>query len=133
MNRFLTLIAAFALICSAANTVDVQAKDKSTDPVAADNTAKNKGDAKDENSITPGDQPNTKVELAVTTKIRKAIIGKKGYSTNAQNVKIVTHDGFVTLRGPVDSQNEKDSIETIAKKYSGAFKVVNELEVKTKG
>jgi len=53
-------------------------------------------------------------------------------STNAQNCKIITDKaGIVTLRGPVNSQAEKDAIAAKAQAIAGVTKVVNELEVKT--
>jgi osmotically-inducible protein OsmY len=50
-------------------------------------------------------------------------------SVNAQNVKIMTQDGKVTLRGPVKSDDEKKKIEDIALAVAGVGKVDNQLEV----
>ncbi len=52
-------------------------------------------------------------------------------SVNAHNVKIVTQDGRVTLRGPVKDAAEKDAIEKIAVEVAGAGHVDNQLEVET--
>jgi hyperosmotically inducible protein len=54
-------------------------------------------------------------------------------SINAQNCKIITQKGAVTLRGPVASQAEKDAIAAKAKAVPGVTSVTNELEVKTGG
>ena len=51
-------------------------------------------------------------------------------SVDARNIKIVTLNGAVTLRGPVDSQQEKDAIEGRAKNVGGVTSVDNQLEIK---
>jgi hyperosmotically inducible periplasmic protein len=97
---------------------------------AADNTANNKVDRSGETK-TPMDQSQKAVDVEVTAAIRRAIMDDKAMSTNAQNVKIITTaDGVVTLRGPVNSQAEKDSIEAKAKAALGVTRVDNQLEVK---
>jgi osmotically-inducible protein OsmY len=94
----------------------------------ADNSAKNKRD--DGTTVTPVDQGKSETDLKATTAIRKAIIADKAMSVDAQNVKIVTVNGTVTLRGPVDSLGEKDRIAELAKTAVGDNNVDNQLEVK---
>jgi osmotically-inducible protein OsmY len=53
-------------------------------------------------------------------------------STDAHNVKIITQNGKVTLRGPVKSEDEKRQIEEIAVRFAGDGNVVNEIEVEAK-
>ena len=53
-------------------------------------------------------------------------------SVNARNVKIITADGKVTLRGPVNTQEEKDAIDGIAKNVAGKDNVDNQIEVADK-
>jgi osmotically-inducible protein OsmY len=97
---------------------------------AADNTARNKAD-RDAATKTPMDQSNSTADIKITADIRSAIMGDKSMSMNAQNCKIITDkSGVVTLRGPVASQAEKDSIESKAKAVAGVNSIVNELEVK---
>jgi hyperosmotically inducible periplasmic protein len=99
----------------------------------ADNTAQNKRD-RDKDTITPPDQGESKEAVRITADIRKALMDDKGLSTNAHNVKVVTdNSGNVTLRGVVDSQAEKDSVEEKAKSVTGVSRVTNELQVKTGG
>ena len=95
-----------------------------------DNSKVNKRDRQDQ-SVTPGDQSNDPKDMEVTRKIRKDVVAIKDISTNGKNVKIITAGGWVTLRGPVNSAEEKESIETVAKKVAGADKVKSEIEVKT--
>ena len=96
----------------------------------ADNTARNKLD-RDAAAKTPMDQSNSTDDIKVTADIRRAIMEDKTLSTNAKNCKIITEKaGTVTLRGPVDSQAEKDAIDAKAKSIAGVRTVINELEVK---
>src|SRR5690242_5838036 len=76
-----------------------------------DNTAVN---ARDRSSTekTPIDQNENKADVETTAKIRKRVVDTK-LSTDAQNVKIITQEGQVTLRGPVQSNTEKERIEEI--------------------
>jgi hyperosmotically inducible periplasmic protein len=94
----------------------------------ADNTGKNPRD-RDDQTQTPTDQSNSPADIKITADIRKMVVGDDSLSMTAKNVKIITVDGVVTLRGPVDTQKEKATIESHAK-HSGAKKITNELEVK---
>lgn len=100
-----------------------------TKPKDADDTSRNVRDRNDA-SVTPVDQKENEADIKRTADIRKRIVDTK-LSVNAQNVKVVTMNGRVTLRGPVKSQAEKDSIESIARDVAGAGNVDNQLEVET--
>ena len=100
---------------------------KSREPKDADNTGVNVRD-KDGALPTPTDQKENDADLKRTAEIRKRIVDAK-LSTNAQNAKVVTVNGRVTLRGPVKSQSEKDSIGRIAVDVAGAGNVDNLLEI----
>lgn len=102
---------------------------RSDSTVDADNTARNRRD-KDGNTLTAGDQGNSAGDIAITANIRKAVLARDGLSVNAQNVKIITLDGRVTLRGPVNSEEEKTIIAEIAGGVVEASAVDNQLEVK---
>ena len=97
----------------------------------ADNTAKNVVDRSGD-SLTPGDQGRTKADVEITRAIRKSIMDKDQLSVSAKNVKIITTDGKVTLRGPVNSDDEQRTIATLAQGVPGVTSVDNQLEVKTK-
>jgi hypothetical protein len=99
-----------------------------TTPVAPDNTAVNERDA-DGNTKTPIDQDENSADVKYTAEIRSRITGDSSMSVNARNVKIVTSQGKVTLRGPVDSAAEKDAIERIARDVAGEGNVDNQIEV----
>ena len=106
---------------------DSSMKDTKTTVVERDNSALNKRDL-DTNAKTPLDQNENKVDIGITASIRKSVVDTK-MSTNAQNVKIITQDGNVTLRGPVKSSEEKDRIEEIARNVAGVKAVDSQIEV----
>ena len=94
-----------------------------TDP---DNTGKNVRD-RGPAAMTPIDQNENKQDVKITADIRAKVMDAD-LSVNGRNVKIMTQDGRVTLRGPVDSALEKARIEDIARGVAGE-KVISELEV----
>jgi osmotically-inducible protein OsmY len=96
-------------------------------PAEADNTGRNVRD-RDTNAVTPLDQSNSPDDIALTQKIRSGITADGAMSVQARNVKVISRDGFVTLRGPVETQQEKASIEALAK-TAGATRVDNQLEI----
>jgi len=101
------------------------ATDTTTD---ADNTRINVRDRQDQ-TLTPLNQGNSKADVATTAQIRKEILAAKNMSVNAQNVKIITIDGQVTLRGPVNTAEEKRLIREIADRSTHSGDVDNQLEV----
>ena len=94
----------------------------------ADNTKNNQGDAA-AGATTADKQAQNPADRELTKKIRKSIMRDKTLSTYAQNIKIVTQDGKVTLKGPVRSEDEKADIQAKAVAIAGADNVSNELEV----
>jgi hyperosmotically inducible periplasmic protein len=99
-----------------------------TAAVEPDNTGRNVRDRGGE-TRTPGDQSENEADRTITQNIRKALTADDSLSTNAKNVKIISNDGVVTLRGPVNSQKEKADIEAKAKQVAGVRNVDNQLEV----
>ena len=67
--------------------------------------------------------------MNLTAKIRQQVLDVKDLSIDARNVKIITADGKVTLRGPVKSSEERETIERIARDVAGEGNVDNQLEV----
>ena len=97
--------------------------------VPADNTKMNQGDQK-ANQATADQQKDARADLHMTQQIRKAIVQDKSLSTYAHNVKIITQNGQVTLKGPVRSDDEKRALEAKATEVAGAGNVNDELNVK---
>ncbi len=102
------------------------------DPTPApDNTKVNKGD-QSSGAPTADQQKENPSDRETTRQIRRSLIKDRSLSMYAHNVKIITQNGFVTLRGPVRSDDEKQAVEAKAKEVAGADKVTSELEVKPK-
>ena len=95
--------------------------------VKRDNTEVNVRD-RSEVAKTPIDQNENQKDIDVTANIRKRVVDTQ-MSVNAQNVKIITQDGKVTLRGPVKSEDEKAQVEKFAREVAGPANVDNQLEV----
>lgn len=89
-----------------------------------DNTRVNKP-----GEITASSQKNGKHDLAITRDIRRAIVADKSLSLYAHNVKVITEKGFVTLKGPVRSDDEKKAVEAKAIEVAGRDHVADELTV----
>ncbi|QXE89020.1 BON domain-containing protein [Geomonas subterranea] len=96
------------------------------DTTRADNTRKNKEENK---GLTAEQQKENKSDREITREIRRAVVKDKTLSIKAHNVKIITRDGHVTLKGPVKSEDEKMTVEKAAAAVAGKGKVTNELEV----
>ena len=94
----------------------------------ADNTRKNERDRSGETQ-TSGDQSNSKDDVNTTAAIRRAVVKDDSLSAMAKNVKIITANGTVTLRGPVKDEAEKAKIAELAQSAAGNAKIDNQLEV----
>jgi hyperosmotically inducible protein len=118
-----------ALVLSGSFLIPIGSSLAQTDAnLAPDNTAVNQRDRAPEN-LTPMDQSNKPSDLKMTQEIRRAIVKDDQLSTDAKNVKIITIDGAVTLRGPVKTDQEKAAIAAKAAQLAGDSNVHNELEV----
>jgi hyperosmotically inducible periplasmic protein len=96
---------------------------------APDNTKANQQD-RDSQSPNADKAKNNSSDREVMAHIRRDMVRDKSLSTYAHNVKIVSKNGKVTLRGPVQSDQEKETIEQYAKKYAGDQNVTNDLTIK---
>lgn len=94
----------------------------------ADNTKTNERD-RNPSTLTPADQGGSEADRTITQRVRQGVVSRDGLSMTAKNVKIVTVDGVVTLRGPVNNDSEQSTIGTIAKGVDGVKRVDNQLEV----
>jgi len=98
---------------------------------AADNTTVNQRD-RSTNATTADSQKDNRSDRDITQQIRKALMQDKSLSTYAHNVKVITQNGQVTLKGPVRSDEEKRAIESKATEIAGENKVTSELDIKSK-
>ncbi len=96
----------------------------------ADNTKVNQRD-REPGAATADKQKMNKADRELTQNIRRAIIADKSLSTYAHNIKVISQNGVVTLKGPVHSEEEKKSIESKAAEVAGASaKIDNQIDVK---
>jgi hypothetical protein len=102
------------------------ASSSATEP---DNTERNVRDRND-STLTPFDQRHSQADRDITAQIRKEIVAGKSLSVSARNVKIITVNGRVTLRGPVQTAEEKRLFGEIADRIAHSGNVDNQLEVK---
>ena len=98
---------------------------QSPSQTAPDNSNQNKNQQNNADN-----QSNAASDRHTTAQIRKAIVSDKSLSTYAHNVKIITVNGAVTLKGPVSSEDEKQKVASDAASVVSADKLTNELTVK---
>ena len=115
-----------ALACLSAVSLVAMAADEKTNP---ENTETNARDRSGETE-TSGDQSNSSADLKITQVIRQALMKDSELSTTAKNIKIITDNGQVTLRGPVKTAQEKAKIDQLARSAAGGAKIVDQLDVK---
>jgi len=125
------LFLSLSLLVSGGYTGTAHAAEGTPSPpaqMAPDNTGRNVRDRSGA-TLTPGDQSESKADRTMTQKIRQAVVHDKSLSTTAKNVKIITINGVVTLRGPVHTPQEKGSIAAKAQRLAGTTNVDNQLEI----
>ena len=125
MNRLSSMVLSIAVGVTAAGTAALAANE--ADEYPPDNTGRNVSD-RDDRTLTSEDQSEKKSDRELTQKIRQAMVEDDALSSDAHNIKIITVDGVVTLRGPVKSAEERNAIGAKAVKIAGAGKVKNQLE-----
>jgi osmotically-inducible protein OsmY len=127
------LVGVIAVACDQKERGDTKAGaggTRTTAEVPADNTDKNERDRSGA-ALTSGDQGGSEADRTVTQQVRQGVMDEGALSTSGKNVKIITVDGVVTLRGPVKTAQEKATIASIAQRVSGVKRVDNQLETST--
>ncbi|MFN7995078.1 MAG: BON domain-containing protein [Bryobacteraceae bacterium] len=118
----ITLIAAMGV----ATLIPLRSQTQSTQP---DNTKVNRRD-RSAAEPTADQAKNNMSDRDLMQQIRKSIVSDKSLSTYAHNVKVIAANGKVTLKGPVHSEEEKQTVESKATEIAGAGNVTNQLTVK---
>jgi hypothetical protein len=114
-------------------TGTVRAEQNTTIYLAADSVLEHSAinvPDKDNTALTTEVPKETEGDIKITAAIRQAVVKNESLSVNAQNIKIITRDGVVTLRGPVESEAENMKLQDIAKQTPGVMYVNNQLEIK---
>jgi len=124
----MTLMKRTLLVLACLSTVSVAAM-AADDKTKPDNTAINERDRSRETQ-TSGDQSNSSADLKTTQAIRQVLMKDSELSTTEKNIKIITNNGQVTLRGPVKNAQEKAKIDQLARSAAGGTKIDDRLDVK---
>jgi len=125
MRRLAAVFVLSAFLCGGYSVTGAQ----ETVPIVPDNSGVNIRD-RDARPMTAGQQSNATSDVNLTRKIRRAVVRDPSLSMLAHNVKIVSANGSITLRGPVKTEQEKTVIASKAQAIAGAGKVDDQLEVK---
>ena len=128
MSLGLGLGLAFLVFACSKNNQSKNDQPSQTVAVAPDNSGRNVRDRNDATK-TAGDQSESEADRTISQNIRQAIVADDSVSTNGKNVKIITVDGMVTLRGPVKTEQEKTNIGAKAQQIAGVKRVDNQLEI----
>ena len=95
-----------------------------------DNTKVNKRD-RSAAAVTADQQKGNVSDRELTAKIRRSIMADKSLSSYAHNIKIVSQNGTVTLKGPVKSDDEKKVVLAKAVEVAGsASNVTDQISIK---
>jgi hyperosmotically inducible periplasmic protein len=124
LKKYLWLVTATTLFAGTVLAGPIQ----QDQPPAPDNTKANQGDA-NKGATTADQQKMNPADRATTKQIRSALMNDKALSTYAHNIKIITQDGHVTLKGPVRTEDEKTAIGEKATQVAGAGNVTNHLKI----
>ena len=124
----LGLVLAFLVFACSKNNQSKNDQPSQTVAVAPDNSGRNVRDRNDATK-TAGDQSESEADRTISQNIRQAIVADDSVSRNGKNVKIITVDGMVTLRGPVKTEQEKTNIGAKAQQIAGVKRVDNQLEI----
>jgi len=100
------------------------------DVTAPDNSAQNEK-PKNKEVMIPTDQGNSDKDVQITKDIRAEVMSTD-LSFNAKNIKIITKDENVVLKGVVENHAEHEAILKIAKNHANSAKISDELEMKSK-
>jgi hyperosmotically inducible periplasmic protein len=122
LKRITVFVSLGLFIFTAASIAAPRFQDQQTAP---DNTKANQN----QSAPTASDQPMNASDQEIVQKIRKSIHADDSLSMYAQNIKIISQDGKVTLRGPVRSVDDKKSIQAKAVAVAGKGNVTNLLKI----
>ncbi len=123
------LLGASGLAVAQQDATPTQQQDDKSTMAAPDNTGKNQRD-RNASEPTADQQKENGSDRELARQIRRALVKDKSLSTYGHNIKIIAQNGMVTLKGPVNSEQEKRAIESKAAEVAGSpDKVKSEIEV----
>jgi hyperosmotically inducible protein len=123
------LLGASGLVLAQQDTTPTQQPDDKSTTAAPDNTGKNQRD-RNASEPTADQQKENETDRELARQIRRALVKDKSLSTYGHNIKVISQNGMVTLKGPVNSDEEKRAIESKAAEVAGGSeKIKSEIEV----
>jgi osmotically-inducible protein OsmY len=130
MKKFKALFVIALLLASPAivTSMTALAQDDAS-PMAPDNTGANGSMQQSPTADQAGQQLS---DRQIMQKIRSSVVGDKSLSMYAHNVKIISSNGKVVLKGPVRSDDEKTKIDAAATAVVGAQNVTDQMTIKAK-
>lgn len=82
-----------------------------------------------QNAPTAQDQPMATDDESITLAIRRALVADDAITIRGRNTTIITRGGIVTLRGSVERDAERASVEAHARSAAGVRRVDNQIAV----
>jgi hyperosmotically inducible protein len=128
IRRALPFLLGASMSLSGLSLAAAQPRPSNAQQSAPDNTNENKGDGQ-KGATTADQQSMNPADRDLTRKIRASIVDDKSLSTYAHNIKIITQDGKVTLKGPVRTETEKAAVEAKAAAVAGDTNVTSEMMI----
>lgn len=133
-NRIMTMLLLSLLAASSfaqPASAGGMAPASSVEPAAEATSGADAGmDGREQKQSSTAEQGESKTDLEITARIRRAVVADESLSMYAHNIKIYTRNGHVTLRGAVRTQEEKRVTEKMAENVAGKGKVTNRLQIK---
>lgn len=113
------------LSCVAAAACYAQASETKPDNTKVNQRDRNAG------AVTADQQKENAADRELTKQVRRSIMADKSLSRYAHNIKIISQNGTVTLKGPVKSDEEKKAVVAKAVAVAGSVdKVTDQISVK---
>ena len=123
------LLGTSGLVLAQQDATPTQQPDDKSATAAPDNTGKNQRD-RNASEPTADQQKENETDRELARQIRRALVKDKSLSTYGHNIKVISQNGVVTLKGPVNSDEEKRAIESKAAEVAGSpDKIKSEIEV----
>jgi hyperosmotically inducible periplasmic protein len=126
LSRLGWCVAGLLVLASGCKHTTEEAKDVTDAEVV---TGKRPAAGSEDGDVTADDQSNSQEDVDITAKIRRSIVSMDWLSTDAKNVKVVTRDRIVTLRGVVMTEQEREAVENAAIDVAGPYNVTSQLVI----
>ena len=129
LSLVVLLLGTSGLVLAQQDATPTQQPDDKSTSAPPDNTGKNQRD-RNASEPTADQQKENETDRELARQIRRALVKDKSLSTYGHNIKVIAQNGTVTLKGPVNSDEEKRAIESKAAEVAGGSdKIRSEIEI----